>query len=324
VTRRRLIAALVVTWVALAVPFASAQDKTMVVYLPSTPNESATRVAGSVTALASYLSERAGVRIEVKAFRRAEDATAYLATSAGETALVLADQSLLLDLPQGFDVQPAYRFVRGGRDTRRKLVVVRSDGPATLAALRGKSIAVAAGTGRGSAAYLARTIFGGELDPARWFSRIAYEPDDFSATTTVLFGRADAAIVSEDNPLLAAHLGKDLKEIYASRPVTLPILAISEALPAAQRSAIDQALAGLARAPEAQAVNAGLGIERLQRIPDGERAGFLRVPAGAARTMEIAAPPLAVDVPKLPPLSPDQLPFFLVVDVLDVPIPVKK
>ena len=327
---RRSLVATVAFWILAiaAVPLASAQDWVMVVYLPTTPNESASRVAGSVTALASYLGERAKVRIEVKAFRRAEDVAAYLASPGAEPALVLTEQAMLLDLPSDLNVVPSYRFVRNGRETRRKLVVVRRDGPATLAELRGKSLAVAGGQGRGSAAFLARSVFGGELDPARWFSRIVYEPDDFSATTTVLFGRADAAVVSEDNPLLVSHLGKDLKEIYTSRPVSLPVLAIRTGLPDAERVAIEQALSGLSRAPEGQAIHAGLSIERLQRIPDGngpmERAGLLRLPAASARTMEIATPALTVELPKLPPLSPDQLPFFLVVDVLDVPIPIKK
>ena len=326
-TARRLVVLLTVWLAALAVP-ASAQDWTMVVYLPSTPNESASRVAGSVTSLAAYLSERAGVRIEVKAFRRAEDVAAYLASPGAEPAIVVSEQALLLDLPSDLNVVPSHRFVRQGREARRKLLVVRNDGPATLSALRGKSLAVALGSGRGSAAYLARAVFGGEIDPPRWFSRIAHEPDDFSAVTTVLFGRADAALVSEDNPLLATHLGKDLKEVYASRPLSLPVVAVRASLPDAQRSAIAQALADLSRAPDAQAILAGLGIERMQRIPDGngpmERAGLLRLPAASPRTMEIATPTLSVDVPKLPPLPPDHLPFFLVVDVLDVPIPVKK
>jgi ABC-type phosphate/phosphonate transport system substrate-binding protein len=305
----------------LAQSAAFAQDRTMVVYLPSTPNESATRVAAAVTQLASYLSERSGMRIEAKAFRRAEDAAAYLASSGGEAALIVADQAFLLDLPPGFDAVPSYRFVRGGRETGRKLVVVRAGDRATsLAGLRGRALAIAGGGGRGSNAYLSRVIFGGELDASQWFSRLSPEPDDFTAATDVMFGRIDAALVSDDNPLVAANLGKELREVYASRPVSLPVVAIRGSLGDAQRTALEQALAALPRAGDTQTILAGLGIERLQRLPDGN--ALLRLPAaGTNRALEIALPPVAIDVPRPAPLAPDQVPYFLGVNILDLPIP---
>lgn len=304
---------------------ATAQDRTMVVYLPSTPTESASRVAAGVTQLAALLSERAGIRIDAKAFRRAEDAAAYLSSSSAEAALVLADQAFLLDLPAGFDVVPSYRFVRGGRETRRKIVVVRTRDRATsLAGLRGRALATASGSGRGSDAYLARVIFGGEIDPQNWFSRIVHEADDFTATTNVLFGRVDAALVSDDNPLVMSNLGKELREVYASRPVSLPMIAVRTSLPDQQRAAIEQALATLQRAADSQ-ILAGLAIDRLQRIPEGnapnERAGLLKLPSGVTRALEIAMPGVSVDPPRLTPLAPDQVPYLLGIELLDLPIP---
>jgi ABC-type phosphate/phosphonate transport system substrate-binding protein len=305
---------------------ALAQDRTMVVYLPSVPTESATRVAAAITQLAAHVSERTGTRIEPKAFRRAEDAAAYVAGSPAEAVMIVSDQAFLLDLPQGFDVVPSFRFVRAGRETGRKIVVVRSTDRATsLAGLRGRAVATAIGSGRGSSAYLARVIFAGEIDPQRWFSRIVHEPDDFTATTNVMFGRVDAALVSDDNPLVISHLGKDLREVYASRPVSLPVVAIRSTLPEAQRSAIEQALASIQRASDSQSILAGLGIDRLQRIPDGnnalERAGLLRLPSTATRALEIAMPTVTIDSPRLPPIAADQVPYFLGVNLLDLPIP---
>ena len=206
----------------LLAPTASAQERTMVVYLPSAPTESAARVAAGITQLAAHLSERTGMRIEAKAFRRAEDAAAYLASAPGEAAVIVSDQAFLLDLPSAVDVSPAFRFVRGGREARRKIVVVRNNDRATsLAGLRGRTIAAAIGSGGGSNAYLARLVFGGEIDPQRWFSRIVHEPDDFTAATNVMFGRVDAALVSEDNPLVVANLGKQLREVF-ELPAGLP------------------------------------------------------------------------------------------------------
>ena len=99
--------AFVVACALLSAAIASAQERTMVVYLPSTPVESASRVAAGITQLAAYLSERTGMRIEAKAFRRAEDAAAYVAGAPAELALVVAEQSFLLDLPQGATVGSA-------------------------------------------------------------------------------------------------------------------------------------------------------------------------------------------------------------------------
>ena len=147
----------------VAVANATAQDRTMVVYLPSAPSESATRVAAGIAQLASHLSDRTGMRIEAKAFRRAEDASAYLAASPNEVAIVVSEPSFLMDLPAGFDIVPSFRFVRGGRETGRKIIVVRRNDRATsLAGLRGRALATAIGSGRGASAYLARIVFGGE------------------------------------------------------------------------------------------------------------------------------------------------------------------
>ena len=56
----------------ISVTTAFAQDRTMVVYLPSAPTESATRVAAAISQVAAHISERTRTRIEPKAFRRAE------------------------------------------------------------------------------------------------------------------------------------------------------------------------------------------------------------------------------------------------------------
>jgi hypothetical protein len=52
-----------------------------------------------------------------------------------------------------------------------------------------------------------------------------------------------------------------------------------------------------------------------------ERAGLLRLPSGATRALEIAMPAVTIDIPRLTPLPPDQIPYFLGVELLDLPIP---
>ena len=71
----------------------------------------------------------------------------------------------------------------------------------------------------------------------------------------------------------------------ASRPVSLPVVAIRSSLPEAQRTAIEQALASLSRSSDSQSILAGLAIDRLQRMPmatpRSTRAGLLRPATGA-------------------------------------------
>ncbi|HKO02328.1 MAG TPA: hypothetical protein VJ032_11565, partial [Thermoanaerobaculia bacterium] len=50
---------------------AFAQTRTLVVYLPDSPAESAKKLAESVTDLAQSVSQRAGVPFELKFFRKA-------------------------------------------------------------------------------------------------------------------------------------------------------------------------------------------------------------------------------------------------------------
>ena len=140
-----------------------------------------------------------------------------------------------------------------------------------------------------------------------------------------MFGRVDAALVSDDNPLVIANLGKDLREVCASRPVSLPVVAIRSSLPEAQRTAIEQALASLSRSILTASRSSlawqstGCSESRWQRRARARRAA---APAtGATRGLEIAMPTVSIDAPRLPPLAPDQVPYFLGVDLLDLPIP---
>jgi hypothetical protein len=302
----------------------------MLVYLPGAAVDSPVRLASAVTQLAAHVGRRVpGLPLQVEAFRRAEDALEFLQASGSQVVIVVSDPAFLLDLPSGFEVVPVFRFVRANRDTQRKLVVVRADQTAlgSLADLRGRSLAVALGTGPGSAAVLASGVFAGELVPTAWFRRISAEPDDASALANVLFGRTDAAIVSEDHPLLATHLGKELREVYTSPPVSRPVVALRSSLVSeAQRQALEEALDELDRNPENANVLAGLNIDGLRRIPEGpgplQREGLLRRPAPKVRTPEIAIPgPLRSALDPLPGLKPDQLPFVLGVELVDPPLP---
>ena len=69
--------------------------------------------------------------------------------------------------------------------------------------------------------------------------------DDLTAAANALYGRTDAALVSESNPLLAEH-ARDLRIIHTTAPQPLPVIAFAP-MPAADRAALDDALRALPR-----------------------------------------------------------------------------
>src|SRR5439155_843454 len=95
----------------------------------------------------------------------------------------------------------------------------------SLADLKGRSLALALSGGEQATRFLARAVFDGELTPETWFGKLVSETDELTAVADVLYGRADAALVSDDNPLFVSHLGKELKVVYTSPALSLPVVA---------------------------------------------------------------------------------------------------
>ena len=326
----RVLRPLMLLMVAMALIAAGAstargEKRAMVVHLPEAPIESMNRLAEGVTALAVYLQGSVpDLTLEVKAFRKSDDAVQFLASQGEATALVVCDAAFLLDLPDGYEV--AHRFVRRGRETGRKIVVVKKDsGLESLASLKGRSLTMTLGTTGPVMRFLAESVFRSEIDPPRWFGGIVQETDDFTAIAAVLYGRTDAALVAEDNPLLAAHLDKDLVSIYASPPVSLPVVAVRPgAFAPGQLSALAAALDALASRAEAEPIRAVLAIDGFRRVEEGSRrAADLLAGSSVRRELEVAIP--SIPLPALPadlqPLPPGAVPFVVGVELGEVAIP---
>jgi hypothetical protein len=304
-------------------------DATLLVYLPAAPVESASRLGEAVSELGAYLSARVpGLALAVRPFRRGEDAAAYLKASSGDVALVLVESSFLLELPEGFAPVPAFRLVRAGKETHRKLVVVASANAElkTLTDLRGRSLTLASSGSETALRFVGRAVFDGAMAPQTWFGTIHAESDELTATADVLYGRSDAALVSEENPLLAANLNKELRTIFTSQPLSLPVLAYrTGALGADQQAALDDALEGLARRPEGKKILDGLRGDGFARIRDGagrlDRAGLLTLPEAETRAPEVAtAAARDLGLPPLPGPDPAKIPFLLGFTVPELPV----
>jgi len=318
--KRALAAAIVFASPVIAASPARAASSTFVVYLPATPVESASRIGEAVTELGAYLSRRVpGLDLEVRPFRKGDDAIAHLSAAGAEMSLLLAEGSFLLDVPSGFEIVPAYRVIRGGRETHRKLVVVASSSPSlrSLADLRGKTLSLAGGAGPGTVPFLGKVVLEGTVSPESWFGKLAVEVDEITAAANVLYGRADAALVSEDNPLVATHLGKELRALYTSPPLSLPVLAYrAGALSADQRAALEDAVDEVGRRPEGKKIVDGLRIEGFGRVKDGagrlDRAGLLSLPGAEARAPEVAIASVRdLVLPPLPGPDAGKVPFLL-------------
>jgi hypothetical protein len=294
----------------------------MLLHLPDAPIESMSRLAEGVTQLAAYIQTAVpDLTLEVKAFRKSEDALAFLEGQKESVALVVCDAAFLLDLPDGFEVD--HRFVRGGKETERKIVVVKSEsGLTSLADLRGRSLAVALSSTDAGARFLNENVFRSEIDAGQWFSAIAHETDDFTAVASVLYGRTDAALVSEDNPLVQTHLGKELTQIYASGPLSLPVVAVRPVSLAPEKiDALQRSLDSLASRPDTEPVRAVLAVEGFRPVESRRIADFLST-ASARRELEVVIPAaVPIEPGAFPALAPGLVPFVVGVELGEVAIP---
>lgn len=274
---------------------AFAQSRTLVVYLPDSPAESPKKLAESVTDFAQGVSARSGVRLELKFFRRGDDAVEYVTAHRNDVALVVAPQELLGELPQ--ELAPLFRFARAGAESYHRVVVVRANDPArSLADLRNRTVT-----------FVQPVVRAPREAPA--FRAVINAPDDQTAAANVLTGGADAAIVSELNPLVTAHVGRDLRVIYTTAAIPLPVVAIRVAsFSERERESIEAALIA------SQQSLAPLQVSSLAHIANE--------PAPVAeKKLELATvDPSALDLPK-PSTTGLSVPVMVGVEVVPVALP---
>lgn len=252
----------------LALP--AAAQRTLVVYLPDAPADSAKKLAESVTGLQQMVSARSGVPFDLKFFRKADDCAAYLGANRAGVAVAVAPPEFLAEAAP--ELVPVLRFSRDGRDTYRRIVVVRSNDPAkSLGDLRGRSISAIQ-----PAESTNRAALRGESG-----LRIVETPDDLAAAANALYGTTDAALVSEVNPLAAAHIGKELRVVYTTPPLPLPVVAIRpNAFTPREREAVEQALLDAGHALSSLQIS---GFERFEmpKPIEEKKVEFVAVPADA-------------------------------------------
>ncbi|HEV7488915.1 MAG TPA: tetratricopeptide repeat protein [Thermoanaerobaculia bacterium] len=196
---------------------------TVVVFLPDTPAETEKKLAEAATAIVASLAGASSLPLKTELFRRADDARAFIAANHDRIGVIIANPEFITH-----DFAPRFAFSREGHTTYvcKVIVPIRSTAK-SLADLRGKTISGSEALGD---------------DGVNVTTRVA---DDVTAAANALYGRTDAALVSESNPLLAEH-ARDLRVIHTTAPQPLPVIAFAP-MPAADRAALDDVLRALPR-----------------------------------------------------------------------------
>lgn len=196
---------------------------TVVVFLPDTPAETEKKLAEAATAIVGSLASASSLPLKTELFRRADDARTFIAAHRDQVGIVIANPEFI-----SREFAPRYTFSHEGRTTyERKVVVPIRSKAKSLADLKGKTISAVDALGDDGVAVTTRVA------------------DDLTALANALYGRTDAALVSESNPLLAEY-AKELRVVHTTAPQPQPVVAFA-AMPTTDRAALDDALRALPR-----------------------------------------------------------------------------
>ena len=244
---------------------ASSQPRhTVVVFLPDTPAETEKKLAEAATTIVGNLAGTSSLPLKTELFRRADDARAFIAANRDSVGVVIANRELL-----SRDFVPRYTFSRDGRTTYERNVVVPVRSPAkSLADLRGKTIS---------------GVDALSDDGVTVTTRVS---DDLTALANALYGRTDAALVSESNPLLAEH-AHELRVVHTTAPRPQPVIAFAP-MPAADRAALDDAVRALPRT--ALAPLQFTGIVRINTEPRAATKREIQTVPASALGLKLDAP----------------------------------
>jgi tetratricopeptide (TPR) repeat protein len=223
IARKNLETAQPVKEIQIEEPTASQPRHTVVVFLPDTPAETEKKLAEAATSIVASIAGASSLPLKTELFRRADDARAFIAANRDRIGVIIANPEFI---PRDF--APRFAFSREGHTTYlRKVIVPARAATKSLADLHGKTISASEALADDGVAVTTRVA------------------DDLTAAANALYGRTDAALVSESNPLLAEH-GRDLRVIHTTAPQPLPVIAFAP-MPAADRAALDDALRALPR-----------------------------------------------------------------------------
>lgn len=253
-----------------AEPAGGTPRHTVVVFLPDMPANNEKKLAEAMTAIVGSVAAASGVPLETELFRRADDARGFVAANRDKTGVVISNPEFVSAL--GGDFAPRYRFASGGRTSYRRVVVVRAaSGAKSLADLKGKTISGVDALGDAGVGVTTRVH------------------DDLTALANALYGKTEAALVSEANPLLGDH-AKELRVVHITPAAAMPVIAFAP-MPERDRGALDDALHAVPRSLLAPLqMSAVARIER-ESAPREKRPEVAAVSASAFGLRAAGPPP---------------------------------
>ena len=205
-------------------PSSSTPRRTVLVFLPDVPADSERRLAETLSAYVSQVAASSGIPLHIELFRRADDARSFFAANRASVGVVIANPEFVGELAS--DLTPRYQFLREGRTSYKRVVIVPAS--SGIKDLRNRTMSIAEGL----------------RDNSGSGAKVVLAADDDAAVANVLFGKSDGAFVSEANPLLAQNPGK--VRVLSSANAQMPVIALAPLLPA-DRDALQPAIRPPAR-----------------------------------------------------------------------------
>ncbi|MBI2569053.1 MAG: PhnD/SsuA/transferrin family substrate-binding protein [Candidatus Schekmanbacteria bacterium] len=300
-----------------------------VVHMPTGPFPSPQELDRAASSLAAYVAQYVPrLDLDVRVFRHWPDAAKFLQTGQPRTLLLLVDSPFVLDLPAASELTPMYRLASGDAETQRFVMVARSDNEAvtSIADLKGKNVSMVESAGSQFSSFLRQTIFAAMIDPATFFGAITATADDQAALYGVLLSRFDAALVSEENPVFGGEEKDKLKVVFATEPLSRPVIALQQGLLSEVRLvALDRALLRIDERDEGKQAMQAFASTRIVRVVKGEgpmeRSSLATLPSPEKKVMEVdfggvsSAPDNTLDAPS------QVVPILVEVPLPDLPEP---
>ena len=210
--------------------------RTAMVFLPDAPAENDKKLAETMTAMLSQL----GLQIEF--FRRSDDARSFFSENRNKVGVVISNPEFVGQL--GGDLTPKFQFARNGSTSYRRVVAVANNNPAkSFEDLRGKTLSTIDSL-RDSAI-------------EKNFANVFRTPDDLAAAANALYGKSDAALISEANPMIA----RGLRVVHTTGALPMPVIAFAP-MPESDRTSLESSFRTLGGRPPLFTSLASLDRER--------------------------------------------------------------
>lgn len=244
-------------------PEVTTPRRTAMVFLPDAPAENDKKLAEMMTGMLSQL----GLQLEF--FRRSDDARSFFSENRNKVGVVIANPEFVSQL--GGDLTTRFQFARNGSTSYRRVVVVANNNPAkSLADLRGRT--------------LSTTDSLPDASIEKTFANVFRTPDDLAAAANALYGKSEAALVSEANPMIA----RGLRVVHTTGALPMPVIAFAP-MPEDDRTSLENSLRSLGGRPPLFTSLAS--IERERPRPEVKAIEIATVPASALGLRRATEPP---------------------------------